>query len=138
MHATMHRRVFEFCSYINGPFAIALSMVVALLAASRAQAQSPDSLFAVPEVPEPPRLEDFLVDTPAVRALRMDSFLQRQPGDGEPTSEADGSLSVPRSHGAVRGIRLPRPKAAEYSGSPDQARTDDGRRSRRRVPGHIP
>lgn len=83
----MRRRALEFWSYINRPFAIGLLMVVTLLRASRAQAQLPESSFAVPEVQEPPRLEEFLVDTPAVRALRVESFLQRQPGDGEPTSE---------------------------------------------------
>ncbi len=69
------------------PFATALLTVVGLLAAAQVSAQPRESVLVIPEVTEPPRLEDFLTDAPAVPALRIDAFTQRQPGDGEPASE---------------------------------------------------
>jgi len=44
-------------------------------------------LAAVPEVPRPPQLEDYLTDAPPVHGLRVDEFLQRSPGDGVPATE---------------------------------------------------
>jgi hypothetical protein len=69
---------------------ILLAVVWFALAESPLQAssrQNPASPVEVPEVQLPPRLEDFLGETPAVPALRIDTFVQRHPGDGTPASE---------------------------------------------------
>jgi hypothetical protein len=73
-------------STLQTPFAIGL-VVVAVLSGQPASAQTRESPLDIPEVHEPPRLEDFLVDAPNVRALRIETFVQRQPGDGVPASE---------------------------------------------------
>ena len=55
-------------------------------AAGQTGAQSP-AVGTVREVQQFPKLQDFLSDEPAVIALRVDTFVQRQPGDGTPASE---------------------------------------------------
>lgn len=74
-------------SSVNMPLVLAVITVASVLSLSEAYGQPSETAFVVPEVQQPPRLEDFLSDAPATRALRIDTFVQRNPGDGEPASE---------------------------------------------------
>src|SRR5215470_18628656 len=44
-------------------------------------------LARIPRVTRPPQLEEFLENRPRQAELRVDSFRQYIPGDGEPASE---------------------------------------------------
>lgn len=57
-------------------------IALCLLPAAPAAGDPRELSLEVPEVAAPPRLEDFLGDIPAVRALRIESFVQRHPQDG--------------------------------------------------------
>jgi hypothetical protein len=67
--------------------ALAVWLMTLAVIPGQASAQMRDVPPSIPEVQHAPRLEDFLGDEPVARALRIDGFVQRQPGDGTPASE---------------------------------------------------
>jgi hypothetical protein len=78
--------------------AVLLLLAPLLLAPAPLGAQVPDSVVTVPRTSQPPRIEDFIqqrddgrpvaLPRPNVAGVRVDGFRQREPGDGEPASQA--------------------------------------------------
>jgi hypothetical protein len=73
-------------SHRHGLFAT-LVAIATFSPGAEASSTTAESSLEVPAVAAAPRLEDFLGDAPNVPALRIDHFVQRQPGDGSPESE---------------------------------------------------
>jgi hypothetical protein len=84
---------------LAGALAVAPLLLATLtLAAAPLRAQDPESVVTVPRTSQPPRLEDFLeardggrpaiMPRPDAQGVRVDVFRQREPGDGEPASQA--------------------------------------------------
>ena len=66
-------------------FALRLSVCIALLvsAAGRLIAESP---LVIPRVSNPPKLDEFLSGESSRPGIRIETFRQMEPGDGQPTS----------------------------------------------------
>jgi hypothetical protein len=79
------RSIVDLRSTANLRLCVALLAGVSLVPSSYAAAAQPsEQRFVIPEVDEPPRLEDFLTDAPAVPALRLDTFSSGNPATAIP------------------------------------------------------
>ena len=63
------------------------AFIAFLLGLSVAFGQQPISLAHIPKVSRPPKMEDFLNNTPREAELKITDFRQFDPGDGDPVSQ---------------------------------------------------
>jgi hypothetical protein len=73
-----------------GPFFADLAAAVLLAAGLRAPAAA-QPVVEIPRVDTPPRLEDYLDGQPRPEEAPVAGLVQREPGDGVPSSEKKGT-----------------------------------------------
>jgi hypothetical protein len=78
---------------------LVILFVMVWLGATVSIVEATPPIVTIPRVPTPPRIEQYLGTSPAPPGLRVDHFVQREPGDGTPAAvETTAYLSYDADH----------------------------------------